>query len=106
LHRAFEQALKRFGDPAGWTDEFNFHRDRGWRFDWAHPGSKAAIELQGGVYTQGRHTRGQGYERDAEKLNAAQLLGWKVFYVTSGMLRRDPKGLVEMVMAAVAENGI
>jgi hypothetical protein len=44
--------------------------------------SKTAIELEGGIWIQGRHTRARGFQNDAEKYNTAQLLGWTVFRLT------------------------
>ena len=39
---------------------------------------KVAIEINGGTFKRGRHSRGVGQARDAEKLNEAQRLGWIV----------------------------
>lgn len=65
--------------------EFRFHDKRRWKFDFAMPDLKIAIEIEGGVYTNGRHTRGVGYEKDCEKYNTALLHGWKVFRLTSSL---------------------
>jgi very-short-patch-repair endonuclease len=66
--------------------EHRFHEARKWRFDYAWPEQRVALEIEGGVYTGGRHTRGKGFEKDCEKYNAATLAGWRVFRVTTGML--------------------
>ena len=55
--------------------EFKFHTERRWRFDYAIPQYKIALEVEGGVWTQGRHTRPQGFLGDMEKYNNAALLG-------------------------------
>ncbi len=55
---------------------------RKWRFDMAWPLESVAVEIQGGVFSGGRHVRGYGYEGDCEKLCAAVLLGWRVLPVT------------------------
>ncbi len=78
--KSFDPFLIAFCDlalptPAG---EFRFHPSRMWRFDWAWPDVKFAIEVEGGAWTQGRHTRGQGFIDDMEKYTAAVLLGWRV----------------------------
>lgn len=58
--------------------EFRFHPTRRWRFDYAIPKYKIALEVEGGVWTQGRHTRPQGFLGDVEKYNAATTMGWRV----------------------------
>jgi len=59
--------------------EVVFHHERKWRFDFAWPLQKVALEVHGAVWTRGHHSRGQGQQDDWEKLNEAQLLGWRVF---------------------------
>jgi len=56
---------------------------RRFRWDWAWKEHRVALEVQGGVWTRGRHTRGAGYSRDTEKLNEGQLAGWLVLYATT-----------------------
>ncbi len=58
--------------------EFKFHPDRRWRADFAIPSEKLLIEIDGGVWSGGRHTRGAGFIGDCEKLNAAAVLGYRV----------------------------
>ncbi|WP_244875256.1 endonuclease domain-containing protein [Vibrio litoralis] len=70
------------------VEEFRFHPERKWRFDFAYPNHKVAIEVEGGTWSGGRHTRGSGYEKDCEKYNAASLLGWSVYRFTSTMIKR------------------
>lgn len=62
--------------------ELRFAPPRRWRFDLGFPDQKVALEIDGGVWTQGRHTRGAGFIRDQEKLNEAALLGWRVLRCT------------------------
>lgn len=68
--------------------EYKFHPERRWRFDYAVPAYKIALEVEGGVWTQGRHTRPQGFLGDIEKYNAATLMGWRVFRTTPTDLYR------------------
>ena len=49
-----------------------------------------AIEIEGGTWTGGRHTRGAGYSGDCEKYNQALRDGWRVFRYTTDMLASDP----------------
>lgn len=66
--------------------EHRFHPKRKWRFDVAFPERKIAAEIDGAVWTQGRHTQGKGFIADQEKTNEAQLLGWKVYrFVTADL---------------------
>lgn len=58
--------------------EHKFHSDRLWRFDFALEQYKLAIEVEGGVHSGGRHTRGVGFEKDCIKYNEAAMLGWTV----------------------------
>jgi very-short-patch-repair endonuclease len=62
--------------------EFRFAPPRRYRFDFAWPDRKVACEVQGAVWSQGRHTRGGGAESDAEKLSLAAVAGWRVLLVT------------------------
>lgn len=68
--------------------EVRFHPIRKWRFDLGWPDEKIAIEIHGAVYAGGRHTRGKGFENDREKMNEAQLQGWKVFEYSTGQVKQ------------------
>lgn len=68
------------------TVEYRFHPTRKWRFDLAWPDRKLYVEVDGGTWVSGRHSRGAGYERDCEKLNAACLAGWRGFRFTTAMV--------------------
>ena len=63
--------------------EYKFLDQRRFRFDFAWPQLHIAVEVEGGVWTGGRHTRGKGYTRDLEKYNLATLHGWKVYRFTT-----------------------
>lgn len=119
LERTFETLLRQCVPDLAEivVQEHRFHSERRWRFDFAWPPAKVAIEIQGGIYGKpvfchncgarvlawrkdgtaypvmaiaGRHTFAQGYTADAEKLLAAQAMGWILFYVTKDMLFGDP----------------
>lgn len=88
--------------------EYRFHPIRKWRFDFAYVPERLAIEVDGGVFVQGRHSRGSGVEGDCEKYAEALLLGWRVLRITPRMvkdgravywveqlLRRSPRGLLD-----------
>lgn len=79
-------ALCRQAGLAEPVPEFRFHPHRKWRFDYAWPLHRLALEVDGGVWTQGRHTRGSGFVGDLLKFNAATLLGWRVLRYTPQQL--------------------
>lgn len=60
---------------------------RDWRFDFAWPELMIAVEAEGGTYTNGRHTRGTGFEEDCIKYGEAMKLGWSVYRCTGGMIK-------------------
>lgn len=63
--------------------EFRYHPTRRWRFDYAIPAKKVAVEVDGGVWTGGRHINPAGYINDMEKLNTAASMGWLVLRITT-----------------------
>ena len=78
----------------GWPEpELRFHPHRKWRFDYAWVAEKIALEVEGGIWTQGRHTRGAGFLADMEKYNAAVLLGWRVLRTTPDKLADGVKSV-------------
>jgi len=101
LEELLEQHIRLTGLPAP-SREYRFHPQRRWRFDFAWPRCKVAVEVDGGIYSRGRHVRGSGFERDAEKRNAAVMAGWRVLHFTprhikSGTAVRE----IEMLMRKV-----
>lgn len=66
--------------------EHRFHPKRLWRFDIAFPDLKIAVEVEGGVWSNGRHTRGSGFINDMEKYNAATSMGWYLLRTTPDFL--------------------
>src|SRR5260363_43786 len=67
--------------------EYRFDAMRRWKFDFAWPNWKIAVECEGGIWTQGRHTRALGFEADCSKYNAATVQGWRVLRFTAGMVK-------------------
>lgn len=82
--------------------EVLFHPVRKWRFDYAWPNLKIAVEIHGGIHSGGRHTRGGGFVEDREKMNEAQLLGWIVLEVAPDHLKKM-RTMVERAMALRGE---
>lgn len=82
-----------------WWAEWSFHPDRKWRFDYALPDLKIAIEVDGGVFTGGRHSGGVGQVKDMEKCNHAASLGWLVFHII-------PDEMYDMQFRKLVQNAI
>lgn len=62
--------------------EYKFHPTRRFKFDFAIPEKKIAIEYEG-ISGKSRHTSITGYTRDCEKYNIATGMGWRVFRYTA-----------------------
>lgn len=91
LEDALAFQLKAAGLPTP-EREWRFHPTRKWRFDFAWPGDKLAVEVEGGIWLpamgkKGRHNTGAGIEADMEKYNAAALMGWRLIRVSPGHIR-------------------
>jgi very-short-patch-repair endonuclease len=97
----FEALWLRFGSAPELVREFTFHPARKWRFDVAFPWHRLAVELEGGIWTKGAHTRGKHYQSDCEKYNAAALAGWRVLRYTTDDLTKRPLQVVEEVAMAL-----
>lgn len=67
--------------------EFRFAPPRRWRFDFSWAAHALALEVEGGTFSVGRHTRGTGYEKDCEKYAEALVRGWRVLRVTGSMVQ-------------------
>lgn len=67
---------------------------RRWRFDWAWPELLIALEVQGGIFSGGRHVRGAALLKEMEKLNAAAIAGYRVLYVTPATLLTEGPALI------------
>ena len=82
--------------------EYRFAPPRRWRFDMAWPDKMVAVECEGGVWTQGRHTRGAGFIADCEKYNRAALDGWCVLrFCAEHIHRGDALTMIEQALGLV-----
>ncbi|MEJ7887401.1 DUF559 domain-containing protein [Acinetobacter baumannii] len=80
--------------------EYKFHPTRKWRADFLITGKKILIEVEGGIWSGGRHTRGKGYIGDMEKYNSAAMMGFTVLrfsteQVKSGMALKQIELLIK-----------
>lgn len=81
--------------------QYRFDDSRRWRFDFAWPSCKVAVEVNGGEWSEGRHSRGAGMAGDYEKLNAATIAGWRVLQFTGGQVRDGVA--IDTIRRALAE---
>lgn len=86
--------------------EYQFWEGRKWQFDFAwktyrhlQPDILVALEVQGGIFTHGRHTRGAALVKEYEKLNHAAMTGWRVLFVQPKDL--CVKSTVDMIKSAL-----
>lgn len=70
-----------------YEQEYKFHPTRKWRFDYAIPDKKVAIEYEGIFSVKSRHTSLKGFTNDCEKYSEAAIMGWKVIRITAIMLK-------------------
>lgn len=92
LERRFDTLAKIYALPV-YVTQYQFHPVRKWPFDIAWPDSMVAIEIQG----ETNHARYHRLTKDAEKHNAATLLGWRILYVTGEMLKTNPAPFMMMI---------
>lgn len=83
LELAFRQMLMDHKLLRYFQQEYRFHPVRKWRLDFADPVCKIGVEIEGGTWVMGRHSRGSGYAKDCEKYNELAASGWRVFRYTS-----------------------
>ena len=56
------------------------------RADFAWPERKLLVEVQGGQWSHGAHTRGSGFEDDCRKYSQYALLGFRLMLITPDMI--------------------
>ena len=94
---AFQLRALKLPEP---VREYRFAPPRRWKFDFAWLDLLLAVEIEGGTWSGGRHTRGAGFEKDCEKYCEAVLLGWRVLRCTGTMVTSGAAvALVERALA-------
>ena len=81
------------------TYEYKFHPVRRWRMDIAWVEQKVFLEVDGGIWINGGHSRGAQMKKDWEKMNTAAGMGWRI-------LKCEPKDLCTEGMIEVIRNAI
>lgn len=98
--RQYRFAAHYVGLGPGIRSRFKAANLRDWRFDFAWPDIMLAVEIEGGIYTNGRHVRPKGFEDDVRKYNRAVLLGWTLIRFTAGMI--DSGDALRVLRQAIA----
>lgn len=80
--------------------EVVFAPGRKFRADYLFPQQKVIVEQNGGIWTKGGHSSGRGLLRDYEKLNLAQMLGFRYFVFTPQQLESGEA--IEQLKAVLA----
>jgi very-short-patch-repair endonuclease len=78
------------------------HRYYRFRFDFAWPSAKVAVEVQSKKW---HHTQVQ-LERDRWKANIAQSNGWIVFQFSTSFIRRKPDVAMSLIRKVLRERGM
>lgn len=76
--------------------EHRFHPVRKWRMDFAWVSRKIAVELEGGIWVRGAHSRGAHFNSDSEKYNEATIMGWRVLRYTTNTISRMADDLIRL----------
>jgi very-short-patch-repair endonuclease len=78
-------------------------RSRKWRADFCWPDQQIVLEVQGGAFSGGRHTRGAGYQVDLQKSALLIAGGWQFYGFTAGMVRAKDGCWVKLLGQAVEQ---
>lgn len=83
---AFGQQLTVYG--IAYEREHRFCPDRRWRIDfWLKDYGYWGVEIEGGIWANGRHNRPSGFLADIEKYNMAAALGWRILRFTTEQVK-------------------
>lgn len=106
--KVFRALLKQEGIPQPKSEHKFALNGRRWRFDYAWLDPLVALEVEGGIWVRGRHSRGAGMLSDMDKYNHAALTGWTVLRTTPDGL--STKKTIELLRDALVwpkrENGM
>ena len=113
LKRAQQAAARTRWEDQLWRDiraahlpeparQYLFHPTRRYRADFCFIPERLLVEVQGGVWVAGRHTRAQGYEDDCRRTCDALEHGWRILPVTPDMVASgEAVARIERVLTAI-----
>lgn len=85
--REYRFAMEHVGGGKGIRDRLKDAGLKDWRFDFVFLDKKLAVEVEGGIYVNGRHNRGKGFEEDLKKYHEAMKLGFDVYRVGEKLIK-------------------
>jgi very-short-patch-repair endonuclease len=68
--------------------EYEFAPGRKFRADFHIQSLSLLVEIEGGIWNDGAHTRGKHFESDAAKYNLATKMGFKLLRYSTAMVER------------------
>ena len=74
--------------------------NRRFRFDFVHYPSRTAIEVNGGNWSNGRHTRAGALNQEYEKILLATLEGYVVVFLSQDQINEEYLQMVYQVLEA------
>src|SRR5690349_20179512 len=83
LEERFALMLLGMGISRDFVREYRFDPKRRWRCDFFSKRARLCVELEGGIWIQGGHTRGARFQNNVEKYNAIQCAGLRLLRYTS-----------------------
>jgi len=89
--------LKQNGIVKSYVTELIFDEVRKFRFDWAIPEYKIAVEYEGIFSTKSRHTTIAGFSEDCTKYNLALMNGWKVLRYTAMNFQNVREDIIKLI---------
>jgi hypothetical protein len=84
IHSQFTDWLN--ANKIAYVKEYKFCNDRKWLIDYYLPELNLAIEVEGGIWTAGRHINPKGFLKDMEKYNAITLHNIKLLRIDTDRL--------------------
>ena len=97
LEQAFEQYL--INNNIEYQKEYKFIPNRRFRADFYLEKYRLLIEIEGGMWSNGRHNRGSGYRADCDKYNLATLHGYKLIRFCTEHIKNNDYDVLEQLLA-------
>lgn len=93
-------------DSLTYEKEVKFCPTRRWRTDFmfSKGEKRIAVEIEGGVHSDGRHTRGKGFVKDIEKYNTYITMGIQLLRFTTEDIEKRPATCVGTIKEAMNLN--